>query len=236
MSFSKKSKPGHHAAGKVAEPSQPPTGPEHEPDRKAHPTEPAVAETPSSETSPGVAPEPSEQDTERQAGTAIPEPSDGDLWKDRHLRLQADFDNYRKRMARERQETVALANADLLSDLLTPLDHMDRALDTMQRSAGDADPCVQGVRMVQSELLGALDRFGLKRMGVIGEPFDPARHEALGMIPATETPDGHVVAEVRAGYLLNGRILRAAQVLVASSPPSPEDTGDAPVDSPAQTE
>lgn len=147
-----------------------------------------------------------------------PAPSEADVLRDRLLRLQADFDNYRKRMARERQETILRANEDLLEALLTPVDHMDRALEVMAGSVKDDDPCLQGVRMVRTELRNVLDRFGLKAVETQGRPFDPALHEALGLVPSSGVAEGHVAAEVRAGYLLNGRLLRAAQVMVAGSP------------------
>jgi molecular chaperone GrpE len=146
------------------------------------------------------------------------QPSEADVLKDRLLRLQADFDNFRKRMARERQETIARANEDLLEALLTPVDHLDRALDVMQKGVAESDPCLQGVRLVRSELRAVLDRFGLKPIETQGKPFDPSIHESLGWASVAGVAEGHVAAEVRAGYLLNGRLLRAAQVMVGAAP------------------
>ena len=153
--------------------------------------------------------------------TSTPEddspPSEFDVLKDRLLRLQADFDNYRKRHAREFLETRASMHKDVLEALLTPLDHLDHALMSMEKSLGETDPNVQGVNLIQAELQGVLDKFGLQRMATVGKEFDPMFHEALGTLPASEDiPDGHIVAEVRAGYVLNGKTLRAAQVMVAS--------------------
>lgn len=157
-----------------------------------------------------------------------PAPSEADQWKDRLLRLQADFDNYRKRMVRDREDTIARANAELLSELLTPIDHMDRAVATMLQSTGEDDPCVQGVRMVRTELLAVLERFGLTMLDVAGKPFDPALHEALGWAAAPGIEEGHIAVQVRAGYLLNGRVLRAAQVMLAGpAEPPPQEPAPA---------
>lgn len=153
-------------------------------------------------------------------------PAELDQLKERLLRLQADFDNYRKRMVRERQETIALANADLLCELMTPLDHMDRAIETMARGADADDACVQGIRLVRTELLAALGRFGLQPMETSGQPFDPTRHEALGWAQVPGVEDGRIAMEMRAGYLLNGRVLRAAQVLLAGAAPEAEPAAD----------
>jgi len=151
------------------------------------------------------------------------EPSECEVLRDRLLRLQADFDNYRKRMLRERQEIILRANEDLLEALLTPLDHMDRAVAVMNGSVRADDPCLQGILLVRSELKSTLERFGLKSVAASGEVFDPELHEALGLLPASgEMVEGQVAAEVRAGYTLNGRLLRAAQVMVAGAPAEPE--------------
>ncbi len=193
--------------------------------KKQKATARAAAEaTPSDTEGPASAPETPEQDTPPAPGAAPA--AEMDQLKERLLRLQADFDNYRKRMARERQETIALANADLLSELLTPLDHMDRAIEAMARSAGEDDACVQGIRLVRTELMGTLDRFGLQRMQPCGQPFDPSRHEALGWAQASGVDNGQIAAELRAGYLLNGRVLRAAQVLLAGKAPDVEPAAE----------
>ncbi len=168
-------------------------------------------------------------ETEATDADESTEPSECDVLRDRLLRLQADFDNYRKRMLRERQDIILRANEDLLEALLTPLDHMDRAIDVMNSSVKEDDPCLQGIRLVRTEMKSALERFGLKPVAALGETFDPEQHEALGMMPATDDiAEGQVAVEVRAGYTLNGRLLRAAQVMVASAPAEPNaaETGE----------
>lgn len=187
-----------------------------------------VVETPAEENS-------VEPDSTKDSDSQPDKLSDQEQLKDRMLRLQADFDNYRKRMIRERQEFAALANADLLADLLTPLDHMDRAIETMVQSAGEEDACVEGIRLVRSELLSTLERFGLKVMKAVGEEFDPTIHEALGWAPVEDVEDGRIALEVRAGYTLNGRVLRAAQVMLAGDANEALEAA-APAESDAATE
>ncbi len=186
---------------------------------------PGDAETPSVETSGTTGSEASASPTGEPPPQAAEDgqPTELERTKDRLLRLQADFDNFRKRMARERQETVLRANEELLDALLTPLDHLDRAIEAIQQDRPGEDPFLQGVRMVRDELQAVLERFGLKPIEALGEAFDPNRHDALGLMPAGagEGEPGQVAAEVRRGYLLNGRVLRAAQVLVLADDQGP---------------
>lgn len=140
-----------------------------------------------------------------------------DKLKDRILRLQADFDNYRKRVAREYVENRMRANQDLIEALLTPVDHLDRALEAMGAGSAEDNPFLQGVKLVRSEFLSTLERFGLKLIEALGQPFDPEQHEALGMVPSDTCEEGNVAAQIRAGYTLNGRLLRATQVVVAAA-------------------
>ena len=135
--------------------------------------------------------------------------------KDRLLRLQADFDNYRKRMAREFIENRQQASKDIAEAMLMPLDHLDHALLSMAKLSGEQDPSYQGVKLVKAEFRTVLEKFGLKVIETQGKAFDPAQHEALGVVPTEGAKEGDIVAEVRAGYTLGGRVLRAAQVMVA---------------------
>ena len=124
-------------------------------------------------------------------------------------RVQADFENYRKRMLREQTEKIERANQALLEQLLPVLDSFDLAV----AGLADSDEKVRkGVELVQSELLGVLAKSGLERIDALGKPFDPHEHEAV----AQEDGDGEpVVFDVlRAGYRLKGRVLRPATVRV----------------------
>jgi len=142
--------------------------------------------------------------------------AEANVLRERLLRLQADFDNYRKRQAREFLESRSTVHKEIVEELLIPLDHLDHALASMGQSLGEDDSNVHGIKIIQTELRNVLERFGLQRMETLGKAFDPMQHEALGTLPATrDAPEGHIGAEVRAGYALYGKTLRAAQVMVA---------------------
>src|SRR5437667_11940416 len=140
--------------------------------------------------------------------------------RDRYLRAAAEFDNARKRAARERDEYTRYANESLLRELLPVLDNFERALQSA-RNETTAAAVTAGVELIQRELLRVLEKFGVTSFTSVGQPFDPERHEAIARVPAQEQPEGTVVDETARGYLLNGRILRPAMVTVASSPDSP---------------
>jgi len=138
--------------------------------------------------------------------------------KDRYTRLMADFDNFRKRQLREREEWVKRANEDLLSDLLPVLDHLELAL----AQAADPDsPFVVGVKMVYDQFLTLLDRYDMVPLDALGEPFDPTYHEALAQASSETVPADIVMEQYRRGWLLKGRLLRPAQVIVSSGAADP---------------
>ncbi len=136
---------------------------------------------------------------------------------DRLLRAVAEVDNVKRRTQRERDEYVRYANEGLVRDLLPILDNFDRALDAA-RATQEAAKVVEGVALIQRELLKALERVGVTRYSAVGERFDPNRHDATGRVVSVNQPPDTVVAELTPGYVLNGRILRPAQVLVAAAP------------------
>ena len=137
--------------------------------------------------------------------------------QDRLLRAVAEVDNVKRRTQRERDEYVRYANEGLVRDLLPILDNFDRALDAA-RATQEAAKVVEGVALIQRELLKVLERVGVTRYSAVGERFDPNRHEATGRVVSVNQPPDTVVAELTAGYLLNGRVLRPAQVVVAAAP------------------
>ena len=139
--------------------------------------------------------------------------------RDRYLRGAAEFDNARKRAAREREEYTRYANESLLRELLPVLDNFERALQSA-RTEPTAAAVTAGVDLIQRELLRVLEKFGVTSFTSVGQPFDPERHEAIARVPAQGQPEGTVVDETARGYLLNGRVLRPAMVTVASSPDS----------------
>jgi molecular chaperone GrpE len=137
--------------------------------------------------------------------------------QDRLLRALAETENVRRRAERTADERVKYANEALLRDLLPVLDNFDRAL-AAARAAGGAASVVEGVELIQRELLRALERHGVSRYSATGQPFDPSRHEAVARVVSPEATPGTVIAETAPGYLLNGRVLRAALVAVAAAP------------------
>jgi molecular chaperone GrpE len=137
--------------------------------------------------------------------------------QDRLLRTLAEMDNMRRRSQRDREDYTRFATESLLRDLVPVLDNLDRALEAA-RTAGEAGKVVEGVELIQRELLRVLERAGLKRYSALGERFDPTRHEATARVVSPDRPSDTVVAELAPGYLLHDRVLRAAQVAVAVAP------------------
>ena len=136
--------------------------------------------------------------------------------QDRYLRAVAEFDNVRKRAAREREEYTRYANESLLRDVLPVLDNLDRAL-----QAARSEPTTSlttGVELIQRELLRVLEKYGVAPFDSVGQPFDPERHEAIARVQSADLPDMSVAAETARGYLLHGRVLRPAMVTVAVTP------------------
>jgi molecular chaperone GrpE len=133
--------------------------------------------------------------------------------EDRYKRALADLDNYRKRIARETDRRVEEGREAQLREWLEVVDSLERAL-FMQPE----HPVVQGLRAVLEQMESVLARQGVTRMGAAGEPFDPERHEAIGVRPANGVPDRTVVEVARSGYMLGDRVLRPAEVVVGRAP------------------
>ena len=138
---------------------------------------------------------------------------------DRYLRAMADLDNQRKRAQREREEYTRYANETLLRELLPVLDNFDRALGAA-RAESEAQSLRAGVELIQRELLKVLEKFGVTPYSALGQPFDPERHEAVQRVIKPDARDMTVVEEIQRGYVLNGRVLRPAIVVVAVPPDS----------------
>ena len=143
--------------------------------------------------------------------------ADAEALQDRLLRLQADFDNYRKRVARERAEEQQQAAERLILALLPALDHFELGLRNAQTHGGDAT-LVEGFRMIYQQLGEALKQAGLTPIVVDGQLFNPHEHEAITSVPSEEYPVDMVITEVRRGYRLGEKLLRPAQVIVSSGP------------------
>jgi len=145
---------------------------------------------------------------------------------DRLLRLQADFENYRKRAAREHQESLQYGAQNLVKDLLSVVDNLDRAIDHAQQSeGGDLQGLLQGVALVQREFIGVLEKHHVVGIDALGQLFNPALHEAMAQIP-DETVDPNTVIDVmQKGYQLRDRLIRPARVTVAKRPDGTDEGG-----------
>ena len=138
---------------------------------------------------------------------------------ERLLRAVAEADNTRKRLEKERREAVCFANESILRELLNVLDNLERAVLHGEES-GEEEGLLEGVRMTVKSFHDALGKFGCKAIESIGSPFDPNYHEAISQMESADYPAGVVMGELRKGYTLNDRLLRAALVIVAKSPAS----------------
>jgi molecular chaperone GrpE len=137
--------------------------------------------------------------------------------QERYLRTLADFDNFRKRTTRERDEWRRQAQADVVREILPVLDNFDRAL-AADRSPGADGGFRAGVELIHREFLKALERVGVRPFSAVGQAFDPQRHEAVARTERTDVADQTVVEETLRGYLFRDRVLRPAQVVVAVQP------------------
>jgi molecular chaperone GrpE len=134
--------------------------------------------------------------------------------RDKLLRKQADFENFRKRMIRERDEAARYANAALLTDVIATIDDFERAIRSAEESR-DFDSFLQGVSMIEKQLLETLEsRWGLRRFTSVGEGFDPNRHEAVLRVEGPAEARPTVVEDYQRGYFLHERVLRPARVKV----------------------
>jgi len=149
---------------------------------------------------------------------------------DRLLRMAADFENFKKRAARERSEAAQSATAALVHKLLPVLDHFEMAQAAAQNASGPQDGTAalqDGIAMIQQQLKGILAETGLEEVDARGQPFDPTLHEAVSQLETAEVPEGHVFQQIRKGYKLRDRLLRPATVVVAKKPAASSATSPA---------
>jgi molecular chaperone GrpE len=140
---------------------------------------------------------------------------------DRWLRQTAELDNFKKRTARERDEAIRLANEALIKDLLPVVDNLERAV-AHASGGGNGKPLVEGVEMVLRQFLDVLTKHGAVQMLAVGQPFDPAKHEAMTQVESDDHEPNSVVEEHQKGYLFRDRLLRPALVSVAKAPGTKE--------------
>jgi molecular chaperone GrpE len=136
---------------------------------------------------------------------------------DRLLRVSAEFDNYKKRTSREMQDLAKFATEKLLKELLSVVDNLERAVESGDRTTEQADPLLEGVQLTLDEMLKMLDRYKVTPVKSLGEPFDPAFHQAMMQEEVDDQPPNTVVREMQKGYMLHDRLLRPALVAVSKS-------------------
>lgn len=155
---------------------------------------------------------------------------------DKYIRLYADFENFKKISTKNKEELLKYANEDLMSEILTVIDHLELAL---QHSSDkeSSDSLAEGVKLTLKELINALEKHGLVTIDALGKPFDPAIHHAMSQIETDNAEENTVIKEFRKGYMLKERVLRAPLVGVAKKQSKSEDTErDGPEDQTVTTE
>ena len=137
--------------------------------------------------------------------------------REHYLRALADVDNTKKRLQREKEESSKYAAETIIRELLPILDSLDQAV-TAVDAQSQANAVVKGVHLIYRQLLGLLEKEGVKRIVTIGQPFDPHQHEAVGHVEAKDgQADGTIVEEVQVGYTMHGKVIRPAMVKVANT-------------------
>jgi len=135
--------------------------------------------------------------------------------EDRYLRVNAEFENYKKRMIRESSDRFKFFNIDLIKELLPSLDNIERAISHAKSDNTDVESMIVGLEMVDKMTHEVFEKFGVTRVKTVGEEFDPNIHQAVGVDDSASVPDNKVVEECLGGYTLHGRIIRPAMVRVS---------------------
>ena len=135
--------------------------------------------------------------------------------QDRYLRLNAEFDNYKKRMMRENSDRLKYFNMELIKELLPSVDNLERAISHAGVENSDLESMIEGLQMVYKGMQEAFCKFGVSEIESIGKEFDPNCHQAVGMIESQEVPENHVAEECLKGYYLHDRIIRPTMVRVS---------------------
>ncbi len=155
----------------------------------------------------------SEEETAETATEADPIETERDDFKDKYLRTYAELENFRKRVAKEKQDLIRFGNEKLLAAVLQIKDDLDRA--TAHQETADAKTLREGLAMIGRDLEKILTQFYVKPLEAVGQPFDPNYHEAMAEQETDEHPPGTVIEQYQAGYLFHDRLLRPARVAVA---------------------
>jgi molecular chaperone GrpE len=161
------------------------------------------------------------QETSRETGTVTDQLQE---MSDKYVRLYAEFENYRRRVNKDKEEILRYGNENLLYELLTVLDHLEMA---MKHASGDVSSgLIQGVEITLKELRRTLEKFGLTGIEAEGRPFDPAVHHAMSQIERDDIDDNLVVEEYRKGYRLKDKVLRPSLVAVSKKPAAQAAEGE----------
>ena len=159
----------------------------------------------------------SKESSEPEKSVEAEKPAEPD-WKNLYAVTLADFDNYKKRAARDREDVYRYAESDILKDILPTVDNLGLAL---QNAKNKDDEFVKGVQMVYDGLLKALADHGAKPMGdLVGKELDPNFHEAIATLPSADVEEGKISNVAKTGWTLNDKLLRAAQVVVSAGKPA----------------
>ncbi len=145
---------------------------------------------------------------------------------DRFLRVSAEFENFKKRMAREKEDHRKYANETLLKALLPVVDNLERAIEAAGTESLAEDPFVKGVKLTLAEILKVFETFSVRPISALREPFDPVYHQAVMQEASDTHPDNTVVQELQKGYLIHDRLLRPAMVVVSKGSGKPNAPND----------
>ncbi|MFA6635488.1 MAG: nucleotide exchange factor GrpE [Candidatus Omnitrophota bacterium] len=145
-----------------------------------------------------------------------------DEYYSKWLNVHAEYENTKRRLEKEKYDHIRFANEGIISRLFPIMDNFDMAFAAMEK-AEDKGAMLEGIKLVQKEFHRVLEDSGVKKIETLGKQFDPNIHEAVMAVETEDIPDGEVVEEVRPGYMLNDRLLRAAQVKVAKNAPDNEE-------------
>ena len=174
--------------------------------------------------SPKIEDQPAEQETEEESVEQIRaeyEEKNKEL-EDRFLRLAAEFDNYKKRVARQFDDILKNANEKVILQVLEVADNFERALEAASNSA-DFESLHSGTELIYQHLLDVLDKEGVEPIRAVGEKFDPALHEAVMQIESNDYPEGIIAQEMTKGYKLKGRVIRFSKVVVSKGKPDKQN-------------
>ncbi|MBI2882158.1 MAG: nucleotide exchange factor GrpE [Candidatus Tectomicrobia bacterium] len=182
-----------------------------------------TAERPKEETAPASGAGEAPESPAQAPGTLESPQRELDELRDRHLRLLAEFDNFRKRAAREQQEIRERAGERVIADLLPVLDGIERAGDSIPAEGESGAAVKEGIELVLKAFREVLARHGLQEIQALAQPFDPNLHEAVMVVETADHPGDTVIEEVQKGYSLGGRVLRPSRVVVAKPLPREEE-------------